>query len=243
MKFIATLLLAVSLLFPSDLFAVKPPGGFHRKVYKATLALSATSVQAEVDTPRFLCTVTAFEQVKGGYLLVGAGHCTPLNDDLYPDMSFFVSNDLDQPTHPVSLLKAELDRDGRVDYSIWYYPTKEKLPVIPLGESQSLHVGDKTYNVNFSLRIAKLTTSGEIASIEATQGDAKGCFIVNDMTSHGASGSAIVSEEQHKIIGILVAGWDGTNLGNAIVPVEVVTDALKHMNVDEYIRQVKAGGK
>jgi hypothetical protein len=198
-------------------------------------------VQADVDKPKFICTVTAFEQVKDGYLLVGAGHCTPINDDLYPDMVYYVSNDLDQPTHPVRLLKAELDREGRTDYSIWYYPTKEKLPVIPLGASKVLHVGDKVYNVNFSLHIAKLTSTGEIASIEAVADDAIGCFIVNEAASHGASGSSVVSEDQHKIIGILVAGWDGTNLGAAVVPIEEVEEALSHMNVDEYIREAKLG--
>lgn len=229
----ALLLLATPLLLSAQ---IKPPKGFDGKVYKASMALEATSVERGITEPKFLCTVTAFEKVQGGYLLVGAGHCTPANDVLPRDMVFFVSDNMGTEPHPVYLLKSiMLEPD---DWALYYFPTKAKYPVIPLGNESTLRVGDKTVDVNFSLGITKVLSQGVVAStvIRTGQQYAKGFYIVDAFASHGASGSAVVSEKSHKIVGLLIAGWDGATVGNAIEPISSVTTAMQFMNIPEYIR-------
>lgn len=237
-KLLLAAALLLALFVAPSAQAIKIPSGFHKKVYNATMALSATSKEGGVTKPKFLCTVTAFEKVKGGYLLVGAGHCTSINGELPSDLVYYVSDDLDKPTHPVYLLRSVLDDTQAEDLAIYYYPTRAKYPVIALGNEGDLHVGDKTVDVNFSLKIAKMVSPGVVASVIIQSGEVKGFFVVDEFASHGASGSSVVDEKTHMIVGLLIAGWDGATVGNAIEPISTIKKELATMNIDEYIRMV-----
>jgi hypothetical protein len=218
---------ASSVLLCSSVFAdVKPPSGFDNKVYRASMALYGTlpkgslhledgSLQ-QADVTHFLCTVTAFKKVKGGYELLGAGHCTGVaNEDLPRDLVYSVSDNIGDPRHPVQLLKAVMTNSGLggKDYAVYYFKTDAKIPVVELGDESDVQVGSPTVNVNFSLgeKMTKQLTRGSVASqVAKTPSAMAGMILIQQFNSHGASGSSIVSEKTHKIIGLTIAGYDGT---------------------------------
>ena len=231
MKRLAAAMLAFVLTFavPASAKNISEPKGFDSEVYHASFALSATSEIAEASTPRFLCTVTAYKKVKGGYLLIGAGHCTSENEELPPDMKYFVSEDIKAKTMPVQLLKAE--RTEEYDYAIYFFPTKNKYPTISLGDERDLGIGDITVDANFSLGVTKMVSPGVIVSQESTGRLPKGYFLVQQFDSHGASGSAIVSEKTHKIVGLVIAGWDGATMPTIVEGMSHVNEELKNLYV------------
>ena len=208
---------------------VQQPKGFDKKVYNASMALYASSVSADIDT-KFICTVTAFKHVKGGYLLIGAGHCTSANDELPSDLTYGVADDINKPVHSIRLLKSVMDEP--LDYAIYFYPTTAKYPTIALGDESDVRVGSKTTDTNFSLGAAKMVSPGVIASVTLDNGgDVSGFYLVDEFGSHGASGSAVVSEKTHKIIGLVIAGWDGATMPMVIEPITAVEKAMADVTV------------
>ena len=231
MKRLAAVALAFVLTFAVPVSAknIGEPQGFDKEVYRASFALSATSEMAQIEKPRFLCTVTAYKKVKGGYLLIGAGHCTSANDGLPSDMKYFVSEDIGSKSSPIQLLATELTEEH--DCAIYFFPTKNKYPTIPLGDERGLSVGDTTVDANFSLGVTKMVSPGIIVSKEGTGRLPKGYFLVQQFDSHGASGSAIVSEKTHKIIGLVIAGWDGETMPTVVEGISHVREELKNIYV------------
>jgi hypothetical protein len=238
----AALVLAFLLFFTTSLSGknIGEPKGFDNKVFHASMAMYASSELAGITSPRFICTVTAYKKVDKGYLIIGAGHCTSANDQLPPDMKYYASENLVSPVTSMGgmavqqvvsmqLIKAELT--DNYDYAIYFLPTDKKLPVIPLGDERDLKVGDKTVNVNFSLSAAKITSPGVIVSQEGSPNLPPGAFLVQEFDSHGASGSAIVSEKTHKIIGIVVAGWDGSTMPTIVEPISLIEAQLEKLQV------------
>lgn len=234
-KLLAAATLAMMLAIPVKAQDINPPKGLHGKVYAATMALEATSIEGGINTPRLICTVTAYKKIQSGYLLIGAGHCTPANEELPSDMKFYVADNLGGKPQPVYLLKSVMDEPN--DWAIYYFPTKVKYPTIELGDEHTLSVGDKTVNVNFSLGIAKMVSEGIVSSIVVPegQGAAAGFFVDNEFASHGASGSSVVSEKSHKIVGLLIMGVDGATVGNWIEPISAVEADIKGLNTTERI--------
>ena len=242
MKRFATAILASVLFFVTSLSGknIGEPKGFDNKVFHASMAMYATSELAGVTNPKFICTVTAYKKVDKGYLIIGAGHCTSANDQLPPDLKYYASENLItsvtsmggaavQQAIPMQLIKAELTDE--YDYAIYFLPTNKKLSVIPLGDERDLKVGDKIVNVNFSLNAAKITSPGIIVSQEGSPSLPSGAFLVQEFASHGASGSAIVSEKTHKIVGLLVAGWDGETMPVLVEPISRIEQELEKLQV------------
>jgi hypothetical protein len=213
---------------------IQSPHGFDGKVYKAEMALYASSVSAGIDS-RFICTVTVVGHLQQGYMLLGAGHCTSANPDLPQDLSFQVADDIGAPLHPVFLLKSVMDEP--LDYAVYYYPTKAKYPVIELGSEQDMFIGDKTVDVNFSLGVTKMMSLGIVVSKTIEKTDprepfAVGFFLVQQFDSHGASGSSVMSERTHKVIGLVIAGWDGSTMPTAVEPITRVEAEMAKWNWD-----------
>lgn len=198
--------------------------GFDQKVYDSTFALYGTS---GIHT-QFLCTVTAFKQVKDGYLLIGAGHCTTENGDLPQDLTYSVARDMGGQRANVKLLAAKLGDSGLPDYAIYFLATKNKYTPIELGDENTASIDDKTIDVNFSLGVVKMVSRGVIVSKIVTHsadvhGDEEnGYYLVQEFDSHGASGSAVVSEKTHKIIGLVIAGWDGSTMPSLVEPITII---------------------
>ena len=105
----------------------------------------------------FLCTVTPYEKVDGGYMLIGAGHCTAeSNDELPKGLVYTVSENIGTDKTPVVLLKSEMSdkQDGNenyLDYAVYYMKTDRVIPVIELGDENDVEIGSDTVDVNFSL--------------------------------------------------------------------------------------------
>jgi hypothetical protein len=220
---LATLLLLLASVSLSSAAVIKPPQGFDGKVYAATQALYGSSASVEIKD-RFICTVTAFRKVTGGYLLIGAGHCTSANPDLPADLTFSVSSNLGESTSPVTLLQSAMA--GAADYAVYFYPTAKKIPTIALCDDCSARVGDKTVDVNFSLGVGKFVGKGVIDSV-ILNGDLEGFFGVEMFGTHGASGSAVVSKKSHRILGLLIAGFDGATMPVMIEPIVSIKASIE----------------
>ncbi len=236
MKFLRGLFLASLLLFASASNAdVRQPRGFDGKVYQASMALYGTlpkgtvfeddTVQEE-DVTHFICTVTAFKKVKGGYALIGAGHCTgAANPDALPkQLVYSVSDNIGTQLYHVQLLKAVMTEEGPdyEDFAVYLLKTDRKYSVIPLGDESAVSIGSPTVNVNFSLgqKMTKQLTRGNVASVVARfPSSVAGMMLIQQFDSHGASGSSVVSEKTHKVIGLVIGGYDGTTTPSVIEPI------------------------
>lgn len=223
---------------------IRGPKGFDKKLYTATYALYATGANTGVTTPRFLCTVTAIQKYKAGYIFLGAGHCTQANPELQADLVFTIETDLHTAPQSVELIKAVLQDENfsanqvaiqPVDYALFYLKTAAKIPTITLGDESSLRIGSKTTNVNFSLALAKYVAPGIVSSLVARYGEASGFFGDQMFMSHGASGSAVVDTKTHQIVGIVIAGEDEHTVPAWIEPVSVINAQLYFLNFDQLI--------
>jgi hypothetical protein len=224
MRKILSLTLAAALsLAPLCSAKIKPLRGFDQKVYQGSLALYASSESLKIKD-RFICSTQVVEKIEGGYKLLSAGHCTPANLQLPSDMTFSVSPDLGQPLMPVNLIAATLNENE--DWSVFYFQTDKKMSVIEMGDENDARINDKTIDVNFSLALAKEVSMGRVSSTVQDQGDMKGFFQVTQFDSHGASGSSVVDERTHKIIGIVIAGVDGATVPTFVEPISKIKKAM-----------------
>jgi len=216
---LATLVLLASPI-ASTFAGIKPPRGkFERNFENASFALYVEKNGEQ----HFTCTATAYEKIKGGYLLISAGHCIDGRDNL----KFSVRTDVNDalPYMPVKVVKYALTE--KLDFSILEFDTNDKYPTIQIGSEEDLAVGDAIENVSFALGIAKQFNNGYVAtdllhSNEETSGYSSmwllNHFLVEVDGGPGSSGSAIVSKDKHQIVGLLVAGMRGEQIGHCIIP-------------------------
>jgi len=230
MKKAAAVVLAVLLTFGTTLFGkgIGEPKGFDGKVYNGALALYASSEQIGAKD-KFLCSAQVIAKVDGGYELLSAGHCTPADPDMPADMTFSVATDLGKTLFPVKLIAAK--EEGPVDWAVYYFPTDQKFSVIPLGDESDVRINDKTVDVNFSLALAKEVSLGVVSSTVQTQGPMSGFFEVTQFDSHGASGSSVVSEKTQSVIGIVIAGIDGTTTPTWVEPISVIKSQIAGLDI------------
>ena len=234
----AAIVLFAAGVLSSELRSVKRPHGFDNEVYSASMALYGSlpaHMEGVMPVPaqtHFLCTVTSYEKVDGGYMLIGAGHCTgeANSDDLPKGMQYSVSDNIGTERTPVVLLKAVMSKQmdnnkDYLDYAVYYMPTSRSFPVIPLGDENDVEIGSDTVHVNFSLgekmtkQLAKGYVASEVAQVPSVMA---GMMLVTQFDSHGASGSSIVSEKTHKIIGLVIAGYDGTTTPTIVIPMSKI---------------------
>lgn len=218
-KLLALAVLLTASVLPASANVKPHRGKFERNFENATFALYVE----RNNEKHFTCTATAYEKVKGGYLLISAGHCIDGRDML----NFSVRTDVDDslPYMPVEVVKYALTEN--LDFSILMLKTDRKFPTIQIGSEEELAVGDAIENVSFALGIAKQFSNGYVAtdllhSNEETSGSSAmwllNHFLVEVDGAGGSSGSAIVSKENHQIVGLLVAGISGEQIGHSIIP-------------------------
>jgi hypothetical protein len=242
-KFILSLMLAVCMTFaPVAMYAStaanspKAPSGFVQKAENSVFALYASSASMGVSNA-FICTVTAVKKVNGGYILLGAGHCTSANPDLPSDLTYAVSPQMassPKDLSPIFLIKSEMNEP--LDYAIYYYPTNKNIPVMKMGDERKAKVGDKTIDINFSLGIVKEFSPGIVVSMTIPAGPnyidgTQGFFEVQEFDSHGASGSSVIDMHGKKIIGLVIAGVDGATIPSFIEPISTVEKAIQGYKV------------
>ena len=196
----------------------RAPRGFAGKLYASTLALYGT----KSGVTKFLCTAEPFERISGGYHLMSAGHCVQM---VPADVQFSVADNIGGKRTPVTVLKAYMGEG--IDFSEFELKTKEQYSIFVLGNEHASHVGDQTINVNFSVGIAKQISYGHIASASIPASDActggtidcTGDFMVQEFDAGGASGSAVVSEKTHQVIGLVTWGVSGETVGAGVEPI------------------------
>lgn len=196
-KFLIALFLIFLLALPATTTVTpQAPKGFDGKVYDATMAMYATK---GTDT-EFICTAWAFAKISGGYDLMSAGHCvTEVNAD-----SYSVSDVIGGPRTPITLVKA-MTQQG-FDFSLWELKTTKQYPTLDLGLVANAHIGDKIVNPNCALGFTKYLSFGRISgpTVVSSDPDMVSIYPVEVDGAGGSSGSPIISEKTHKVIGILI---------------------------------------
>lgn len=213
MKKLATLLLALVLSLPLAVKAqsIKPASGFNGKVMDATFALFGQLK----DQTQFLCTAWNYKVIPGGYDIVAAGHCVA-NNPL--GVTYSVAEEMNGKQMPITLIKYELDKDG--DFSLFEFKTDKNYPTLDLGTVDSESIGNKIINPNFADGIAKQLSFGTISTSvnawEPQQGTTP-VFWVQVFGAGGSSGSPVISDKTHKVIGILIYGDRDEETGAELV--------------------------
>ena len=204
------------LTFGARANTLRPPSGFDGKMWDSTLALYGTMG----DTTRFLCTAEVIEKVKdGSYILLSAGHCV---QTIPAGIQFSVSDDVGGPRTDVTMLKAYMKAD--IDMAIFALKTTKNYTVMELGDSTDLQVGEEVVNPNFALGLGKQLSHGAISSdvlqpSGACDEDCSGYFLIQAYGAGGSSGSAVISERTHKLIGIVIWRAPNDNIGLGVEPI------------------------
>ena len=194
---------------------------FHKRLREATFALyiNVPSGDEATDVPssdyHFECTATAFERTVEGYKLITAGHCV----SPAPDGKYFVTEDILDKEDFLPVTVEKFVRNLPVaDFAILDLKTTHKYAIVSISKKELPAVESRVVNVNFTEGIGKLTSIGHISvgvlrSTAGSDGECNLCggnFMVQLFAGPGASGSAIVDEKTHRIIGILVGGTTST---------------------------------
>lgn len=223
MRILSVLAIAALLLSPSAVHASKEAKqSFTQDFYNATAALYS---QDFLGRTTFLCTATAFEKTATGYHLLTAKHCTASDPNAY-----FVVFDEDSlsPYHRATVLFEA----GDADVAVLDVVTDLSVPVIPLGDEKLEAVGAPVINVAQPMNLGKLLFHGFIATkrLVPRMDDDQDSLGLQLPAAGGSSGSAIVSEGQHAIIGVLVSIFIPKNGGSVLtvaVPVSQVRQAIQ----------------
>jgi hypothetical protein len=215
LAFVLALALTV-LSFGVQASTFRPPSGFDAKMWDSTLALYGTMG----DTTHFLCTTEVIGRADdGAYILLSAGHCV---QTIPAGVQFSVSDDIGSPRTDVSMLKAYMKAD--IDMAIFALKTTKKYQVMELGDSTDLQIGEEVVNLNFALGLGKQLSHGTISSdilqpSGACDDDCSGYFLIQAYGAGGSSGSAVISERTHKLIGLVIWRAPNDNIGLGVEPI------------------------
>jgi hypothetical protein len=194
--------------------SIRAPKGFAGKLYAGTLALYGT----QGPITHFVCTAFPYEKIPGGYRVMSAGHCV---QGIPPGIDFSVAEQIGGPALPVTMVKAYLG-DG-TDFSIFELKTTKQYPVFNLGTEKGMRIGDRVINPNFALGLGKqlsrgVVSSGTLTATRECDSNCAGGFMVQMYGAQGSSGSPVLSEKTHKVVGICVYGFEGT-VGFTVEPI------------------------
>lgn len=167
---------------------------------------------------RFTCTATVIADAGNGYYVgLSAGHCINWAEE----KNYFVGTTVEgEPVlHNIKIVKSE--NDDRYDYVLFEFHSVRPLPVIEVDTEGGVPaLGTKVINVNFAFGVGKHYSRGEVTSEPLSDEvfGSKQRFTASVEGAPGASGSAIVSLETHKIIGLCEFGFNRGNLGMGAIP-------------------------
>ncbi len=239
MKVLRGLLLAFLICFAAPVFAQKQIAiDFKDTLRKATIAVYHGKQKCEDSTVdswlgpmkewgcqfqrRFTCTATVIRRLSQiEYVGLTAGHCF----DWSKKDEYFVTDKIGtKPVlHHINIIKFE--NDDRYDYGIFTFSSLSEYPIIEADTERLFpSVGSSVLNVNYSFGLVKQTTEGKVVSEKITDpairqmGDLKGRYLVDIGIGPGASGSAVVDAESHKIVGIVEAIFPGTQMPAIVMP-------------------------
>ena len=223
-RMFAVLLLLMTSLFGSDVSAVRALQHFDGDLWNSTLALYGT----QGETTHFLCTAEVIGESKlplenahpmYKYRILSAGHCVQLPP---AGLQFSVSDNIGTPRTNVTLVKAFMDKD--IDMALFEYVSAKRYPVMQLGDSSDLRIGETTIDINFAAGVGKQMSLGKISSDVLPLSDncsdsCSGYFLTQMYAAGGASGSAVISARTHKIIGLAIWMDPSGNIGVGTEPI------------------------
>lgn len=222
------LALCLSLLASVGVNAQSKPE-FAQKVYNSVVLLYG---QTEDGGMRMYCTATAYSTVQHNQVtytrFVSAAHCVEGDDDAEQKLQkFFITSDSEgaKTFIPAKLIESGDKKKGD-DFSIFEVEGTQ-FPVIPLGDSSQIHMGDSVLDVSSPFGLGKIYYEGYIGNIHLDRppldaGDVQwtDLMIAEIGGGPGSSGSSVVSTDQHAIIGFLVGSFGEGNPGMIVVPVD-----------------------
>ena len=214
-KFLITALIVLLTGISIGANPLHAPQGFEGRLYNATLALYGT----KDGVTQFLCTAEPFEKTTEGYHLISAGHCVQLVPE---GILFSVADYIGGPLTPVRMMKAYLGTG--IDFSEFELRTTRHYTTYALGDEGDAHIGDKVINVSFAAGVGKQMGFGTISSDLlvvsnlCTYDDCGGDFLAQIHGAGGSSGSALVDARNHKVIGLVVIGFND-DIGFGVEPI------------------------
>ena len=239
MRLFAVLLFATS-LFGQDTYGPmpdvvelnKPVDSFQKTLGKATQALYLGKQICDYKKEetffgpllfwvcefknKFVCTATIIDGQDGDYIALTAGHC--INWKYEHD--YYISDTVeDEPVlRHVTVVKS--DNTNRYDYAILRFQSIKEYPTIELNKQDSdlPVVGTFVLNVNFAEGVGKEYLDGKVVS-EKLYGDGlRNRYLVTIGVGPGASGSAVVDSESHRIVGLAEMIFPSTQMSTVVIP-------------------------
>lgn len=207
---------------------------FVQHIYKAVVLLYSQTSNGGMT---MLCTATSYRKIVDPkapnaamqtYRFVSAAHCVEGRTDAEQKATkyFLTADDTGTKAFiPATLIEAG-DKTTGDDFSIFEVNTDHIFDVVPLGDNTKLSLGDPVLNVASPEGLGKLFFQGYISALDIDRPplDAevvtwKHILLADINVGPGSSGSALISENQHAIVGFVVGSFFSVNVGAIVLPV------------------------
>src|SRR5208337_1734397 len=220
---------------------------FVQHVYDSVAALY---IQTESGGMDMKCTATAYEKLadSSGYRFVSASHCVEgKTDKEQKAQKYYITLDESgEKTFYRAILIETGDKTIGDDFSIFEVKATKVFAISPLGNSSIVKVGDKVINISSPLGLGKQYFEGYVSNLHLDRpplnaGEVKwtDVMLIEIGGGPGSSGSAIISEEQHAIVGFVV-GTTGANVGLVILPADKFIAFEKAVKAGTYRKSKKS---
>ena len=220
--------------FVCSMALLAQPAAAKSLVDKARDATAMLYSQTTGGGMRMHCTATVFEAFerddRKGYLLATAAHCVAVDDLMNSRVkisgaSFFISFDevIQKVFYPVHVEAAGYQSRGD-DFAVLHAYTEEEWDILELGDISSLEPMEEVLNISAPAGLGLQVLKGHISLVNIDRPvKARGlnwqyAMLANLGSGPGASGSAVVSIKQEKIIGFVVGNIVG-NPTTVVLPV------------------------
>lgn len=155
-------------------------------------------------------------------MAITAGHCF----DWKELDNYYVSDGINEKPVLHKAVVQKFEANERYDYAVLTFKSLRSHPAIELEtmNAEGPALGTKVININFSYGIVQQAMHGEVNSaiIQSTEGGdcdmCKGRYLVSIGIGPGASGSAVVDETTHQIIGFAEGIFPGTAMPSVVIP-------------------------
>lgn len=167
---------------------------------------------------RFVCTATVIDRIsQTDYIGLTAGHCF----DWKHDNQYYVADTVEEKPvlHKIMVLKHEAD--DRYDFAIFTFTSAHEYPAISIDTTVKVPaLGTEVININFAMGVGKAHLTGKVVSeaLDESHLGMRQRYLVTVGVGPGASGSAIVDLQTGKIIGLVEAGFPGTQMATIVIP-------------------------
>jgi hypothetical protein len=208
-------------------------------LYHATVLMYDEDSQG---TLHMSCTATAIGWDDDGYYFASAGHCVDGVDEVWMTRD----EGMEKQTFYKAIVLAQGDGKDADDTSLLYVKTKDKFPTIAMGADPTL-VGEPIMNVNGVGAKTKQAFFGWISALQLTRPSIlqDGTVWTGDLLfelpgeGQGASGSALVCENQDAICGIVLGHTEGMMVALPISRYETWLAGVKDGSIPARPQKIK----